>query len=52
MTPPRFDDGLLIDIAGHNVAKKATKTDRGAEATNGQIVIASVRIDKQDQNVT
>ena len=41
-----FDDGLLIDIAG-TVAKKATKTDRGAEATNGQIVIASVRIENK-----
>ena len=38
-----FDDGLLIEIAG-TVADKATKTDRGAEATNGEIVIASVRI--------
>jgi hypothetical protein len=38
-----FDDGLLIDIAG-TVADKASKTDRGAEATDGQIVIASVRI--------
>jgi hypothetical protein len=39
-----FDDGLLIEIAGDAVAHKATKTDRGAEATNGEIVIASVRI--------
>jgi hypothetical protein len=38
-----FDDGLLIDIAG-TVADKASKADRGAEATKGQIVIASVRI--------
>jgi hypothetical protein len=41
-----FDDGLLIEIAG-TVADKATKTDRGAEATNGQIVIASVRIENK-----
>jgi hypothetical protein len=39
-----FDDGLVIEIAG-TVADKAAKTDRGAEATNGQIVIASVRIE-------
>jgi hypothetical protein len=39
-----FDDGLLIEIAGA-VADNATKTDRGAEATNGEIVIASVRIE-------
>ena len=39
-----FDDGLLVEIAG-TVADKASKTDRGAEATNGQIVIASVRIE-------
>ena len=31
-----FDDGLLIEIAGA-VADKARKTDRGAEATNGEI---------------
>jgi len=41
-----FDDGLLIEIAG-TVADRATKTDRGAEATNGQIVIASVRIENK-----
>lgn len=39
-----FDDGLLVEIAG-TVADKANKTDRGAEATNGQMVIASVRIE-------
>jgi hypothetical protein len=32
-----YDDGLLIEIAGA-VADKAAKTDRGAEATNGEIV--------------
>jgi hypothetical protein len=42
-----FDDGLLIEIAGKAVADKATKTDRGAEATNGEIVIASVRIENK-----
>ena len=41
-----FDDGLLIEIAGA-VADKARKTDRGAEATNGEIVVASVRIENQ-----
>jgi hypothetical protein len=41
-----FDDGLLIEIAG-TVADKAAKTDRGAEATNGEIVIASVRIENK-----
>jgi hypothetical protein len=40
----QFDDGLVIDIAG-TVAEKASRTDRGAEATNGEIVIASVRIE-------
>jgi hypothetical protein len=44
-----FDDGLLIEIAGAPVADKATKTDRGAEATNGEIVIASVRIENKTQ---
>jgi hypothetical protein len=39
-----FDDGLRIEIAG-TVADKASKTDRGAEATDGQIVIASIRIE-------
>ena len=43
-----FDDGLLIEIAG-TVADKANKADRGAEATNGEIVIASVRIENQTQ---
>jgi hypothetical protein len=41
-----FDDGLLIEIAGA-VADKAAKTDRGAEATTGEIVIASVRIENK-----
>jgi hypothetical protein len=39
-----FDDGLVIDIAG-TVADEAAKTDRGAEATNGEIVIASIRLE-------
>jgi hypothetical protein len=43
-----FDDGLLIEIAG-TVADKATKTDRGGEATNGEIVIASVRIENKTE---
>ena len=42
-----FDDGLVIEIAGDAVADKARKTDRGAEATNGEIVIASVRIENK-----
>jgi hypothetical protein len=41
-----FDDGLLIEIAGA-VADKAAKTYRGAEATNGEIVITSVRIENK-----
>ena len=45
-----FDDGLLIEIA-ETVADKATKTDRGAEATNGEIVIASVRIENQTEEL-
>jgi hypothetical protein len=40
----RYDDGLQIEIAG-TVADKAKQTDRGAEATHGEIVIASVRIE-------
>jgi hypothetical protein len=43
-----FDDGLMIEIAG-TVADKASKTDRGAEATNGQIVIASIRIENNSK---
>jgi hypothetical protein len=39
-----YDDGLVIEIAG-TVADQAAKTDRGAERTNGEIVIASVRIE-------
>lgn len=39
-----YDDGLVVEIAG-SVAQKAKKTDKGAEATQGQIVIASVRIE-------
>ena len=42
-----FDDGLLIEIAGRAMADKAKKTDRGAEVTNGEIVIASVRIENK-----
>jgi hypothetical protein len=40
----QFDDGLVIEIAG-TVADRAAKTDRGAERTGGEIVIASVRIE-------
>jgi hypothetical protein len=43
-----YDDGILIEIAGA-VADKAAKTDRGAEATNGEIVIASVRIENNSE---
>ena len=39
-----FDDGLLIEIAGA-VADKAARTGRAAEATDGEIVIASIRIE-------
>jgi hypothetical protein len=45
-----FDDGLVIDIAG-TVADEAAKTDRGAEATNGEIVIASIRIENNTKKV-
>jgi hypothetical protein len=45
-----FDDGLLIEIAG-SVANKAKKSDRGAEATNGEIVIASVRIENKTKEL-
>jgi hypothetical protein len=44
-----FDDGLLIEIVGRIVADKAKKSDRGAEATNGEIVIASVRIENKTE---
>jgi hypothetical protein len=43
-----FDDGLVVEIAG-TVADRATKTDRGAEATDSEIVIASVRIENNTQ---
>jgi hypothetical protein len=43
-----FDDGLLIEIA-ETVADKATKTDRGAETTRGEIVIVSVRIENKTE---
>jgi hypothetical protein len=43
-----YDDGILIEIAGA-VADEAAKTDRGAEVTNGEIVIASVRIENNSQ---
>ena len=39
-----YDDGLLIEIAGA-AADKARKSEKGAEDTDGQIVIASVRIE-------
>ncbi len=41
-----FDDGLLIEIAGA-VADKAARTGRAAEATDGEIVIASIRIENK-----
>jgi hypothetical protein len=41
-----FADGLLIEIADA-AADKAAKTDRGAEMTNGEIVITSVRIENK-----
>ena len=41
-----FDDGLLIEIIGA-VADKAASSDRGAEATDGEIVVASVRIENK-----
>ena len=40
----KFSDGLQIELAG-TTADKAAKTHRGAEATDGQIVIASIRIE-------
>jgi hypothetical protein len=40
----QYNDGLQIEIAG-TVADRAKRTDRGAEATHGEIVIASVRIE-------
>ena len=41
-----FDDGLLIEIAGA-VADKAARTGRAADATDGEIVIASIRIENK-----
>ena len=41
-----FDDGLLIEIAGA-VADKVARTGRAAEATDGEIVIASIRIENK-----
>ena len=42
----QYDDGLQIEIAG-TLADRARKTDRGAETTHGEIVIASVRIENR-----
>src|SRR5690242_18088410 len=39
-----YDDGLLIEIAGA-AADRARKNEKGADGTEGQIVIASVRIE-------
>jgi hypothetical protein len=39
-----FDDGLLLEIAGTEAAT-AKDTDRGAEQTNGEIVVASIRLE-------
>jgi Domain of unknown function (DUF4352) len=39
-----FNDGLQVEVAGTE-ATKANKAYRGAEATKGQIVIASIRIE-------
>src|SRR5690348_14879941 len=39
-----YDDGLLIEIAGA-AADRARKNEKGADGTDGQIVIASVRIE-------
>jgi predicted small lipoprotein YifL len=43
-----FDDGLQVEVAGTE-ATKAKKAYRGAEASNGQIVIASIRIENDTQ---
>jgi hypothetical protein len=42
----QYDDGLQIEIAG-TVANKAKQADHGAEATRGEIVIASIRIENR-----
>jgi hypothetical protein len=39
-----FDDGLLVEIAG-SLGQQAAKGVQGAEATGGQVVVASVRIE-------
>ncbi len=39
-----FDDGLVVEVAG-TVATQAKKAHRGAEATGGEIVVVSVRIE-------
>ena len=41
-----FDDGLLIEIAGA-VADKVARTGGAAEATDGEIVTASIRIENK-----
>ncbi len=43
-----FDDGLAVQVAGTSV-EKAKKTDRGAEGTDGEIVIASVLIENNTE---
>ncbi len=45
----QFDDGLIIEIAG-TVADRAKSSDRGAEGTGGEIVIASVRIENNSSD--
>lgn len=39
-----FDDGLIVEIAGR-VADTAADTARGAEATQGQIVVVTVLVE-------
>jgi len=39
-----FPDGLVVEIAG-SFAQQAPKTMKGTEASGGQIVLASVRLD-------
>jgi hypothetical protein len=44
-----YDDGLLVEIAGA-AADKARKSEKGAEHTDGEIVIASVRIENRTKH--
>jgi hypothetical protein len=42
-----FEDGLSIEISGTPLARRAGEHEKGAESTNGELVVVAVRIDNQ-----